>query len=120
MTPVPAESVTVEQYLRAECHRHEARVAVSFLRANVPDLHHLTNFKSSLSRLFGPAAHIFENIRFGAAGNQSGHVYVFAAGKVGAIVKSIEGRLESCQARSASGAGQKCVIAAKEALTRNQ
>lgn len=58
MTPVPAESVTVEQYLRAECHRYEARVAVSFLRANVPDLHHLTNLKSSLSRLFGPAAHI--------------------------------------------------------------
>ena len=29
ITPVPAESVTVEQYLRAECHRFEARVTVS-------------------------------------------------------------------------------------------
>ena len=32
VTPVPAESVTVEQYLRAECHRYETRVTVSSAR----------------------------------------------------------------------------------------
>ena len=31
VTPVPEESVTVEQYLQAECERHEKHIAVSYL-----------------------------------------------------------------------------------------